>query len=195
MADTNQFLEEVVTNVKQFHAVLEPSTNAIGDVRVSSISAGETHLGAVSGSSVMLDVELALDTNRVPPGGVLVEPVELVDATRTESGCGVVQSIELSSDLAGALDLVLFSECVELGAVGEKVNLGASDALKKLGVVEIVGSDYVSLGSCQSVTIPNIGIGLKSAPDSRSLWIGAVARDVNIGFAKWLNIRLYILLD
>ena len=170
MATTAEIHNEVVAGSKQFHVI---------------------------GESDLLDVTLVLSTDQYASGDVLVVPQEIAGAMRVNGGTGVIQSIEVldKDDQGGILDLVFFSESASLGTINAAVSISDTDAALKLGTVEIVAADYVDFINSQSVTIPNVGIGLKAAADSRSLWIGAISRDTKTYTASGIVLRIFILQD
>jgi len=143
--------------------------------------------------SVLKTVVLSLNTNIYATGETLAETQEVTDALRTVNGCGIIQSIVVQDDddQAGALDLVFFDANTSLGTENSAVSMADNDTI--LGIVSIAAADYADMINSRVATKANVGIGIKAALDSTSIYMGAVSRDAKTYTASGISVRLFIL--
>jgi len=170
----------------------------IGDVDVTSVAAGENHLGQVGGESDIIEITLSLDTGGAyADGDVLAATQEIANAVRVNAGTGILHSIIVldKDDQAQALDLVFLQTNVGIGTENSAVSVTDSNTEEILGVVEVGSNDYVDLVASQIVTKSNVGIVLEAAAGSTSLYVAAISRGTGTYTASGITLKLGILQD
>lgn len=128
----------------------------------------------------VIDVALTTDSDAYAQNDVLAAPQEVENVAVTEGGCVFLQSVRLLDidDNARAIDLWFFDASASMGAENAAIGPSDSDVSDHfLGTVEIAASDYTDLANSQEATIKNIGLALKCAAGTRSIWVGAGYRD------------------
>lgn len=182
------------TMAQSFPVVL-PSDQTVSTV----LTASEVHAGKVGGETALIDVTLSLDTNAYAIGDVLAEAQEVADAMRINGGTGTLQSIAVNSkdDQGFGFDLFFFSGAVTFGTENSAPSLSDADGDKFLARVPIGASELIDLGGTRVASKTGEGLGqvLKSAADSRSIYIAAMAQGAGTYSASGITLRLGILLD
>lgn len=124
------------------------------------------------------DVTLSLDTSAYTAGDVLAAPQEVTGVFVENGGRAVLQSIVLldEDDQAQSIDLVFMNATGSLG--NENAAVGPTDAVAAtiLGIVNVGTADYSDLANSQLATLRNVGLELKAASGTTSLWVGAICR-------------------
>jgi hypothetical protein len=166
----------------------------IGDVDVTSISAGETHVGEVTGNATILDATLSLDTNVYASGDVLADTQEVASAYRVAAGKALLTSVTLNDkdDQGGALDLVFLRSNVTIGTENSAVSISDANADEILGIIQVAAGDWLDLGGCRVATLPasRCGILLTAAAAATSLWIAAISRDTKTYTASGITLHI-----
>ena len=151
-----------------------------GGVTVTKNSGGEFHSADKKLNQLNIDIiELTpgTTTNACSDGEIIWDNEKLENLTATKGGSCVLQSIGLldDDDHGGAIDLVFFNASSSLGTEGGVIDAAdgaVPDAI--LGVVQI--SNYFDGVAWKYGHKENIGLVLKSAADSRDIYVGAVNR-------------------
>lgn len=138
--------------------------------------ANETLEAGLSGT--VIDVTLVLDTNAYADNDVLAVVQEITGVFDYAGGVRTLQSIVLldEDDQAQDIDLVFFNATATLGTINAAVSISDADARKLIGKVSILIADYVDLINSQAAVKTGIGMVMKAAAASTSLWVGAVLR-------------------
>lgn len=146
----------------------------------------------VVGDSDVIPVTLVVDTSIYADNDVLAIPLEVTDFFRTKGGIVTLQSLVLLDEDDEGVDIdVLF-----LNADGSIGNLNAAyapaDAVARtiIGAVSITSSDYVDNANSQLAHKENIGLVMKGASDTTSVWVAAVLRSGTPTFAAASNLSL-----
>ena len=132
----------------------------------------------VVGLSDVIDVTLTAVAEALSDNDVIAAPQEVAGFFRYPGGTAWLHSITLIDEDDQAQDV----ELVFLNATGSIGNEGAAyapaDAVLRtiLGTVLISASDYSDASNGQTATKPNVGLLLKAAESSSSVWIAAVCR-------------------
>lgn len=149
------------------------------------------------GITAYREVTLSLDTSAYADGDLLADVQEIEDAVRIEVGTGILESIILqdNSDQAAALDLFITSLSTTWGTENDAWNI--SDTLGEAIQyhTEIAAADYYDMLNSQRVQIDNIGVGVKAASGSASLYVAAVSRGTPTYAADGLKLKIAILVD
>lgn len=162
-----------------------------------ALPAGENHLGAVGGDTGYVEVTMTLDTNVYASGDVLTDTVSLTNILRKIDGTGLIYSIHLLDEDAQSqsIDVVFFRTNVSLGIKNAAITISDSDAREILGVVNITTSDYVNLVNSSSVTMGNIGIGVKG-DGTDDLFMSMICRSGTPTYtAAGITVKVVVLQD
>lgn len=126
----------------------------------------------------VVDLTLSLDTSAYADGDVLAATQEVASVTRENGGPALLESINLldEDDNGTALDLVFFDANVALGTENSAPNISDANARNILGIVSIATGDYVDLGGARVALKRDLGLILKAASGSRSIYVAAITR-------------------
>ena len=146
----------------------------------------------------LIDVDLVTDTDATADNGVISNPVEIANAVSVNAGTSILQSVQLIDDDAdGAIiDLVFTQVSTNLGTVNGAIDAADSVAASILGVVSI--TSYFDGIAWQIAQKTNIGLVLKAAASTKSIYVGAINRNggaVTKTAADDLHLRLGIVKD
>ena len=149
-------------------------------VSESKVSGGEFHSADKKLNQMNIDIiEITpgTTTNACSDGEIIWDNEKLENLTATKGGSCVLQSITLldDDDHGGAIDLVFFNASSSLGTEGgvlDATDGAVPDAI--LGVVQI--SNYFDGILWQVGHKENIGLVLKSASNSRDIYVAAINR-------------------
>lgn len=139
--------------------------------------AGENHIGAIGGNTVIIDVTLSLDVAAYGAGDVLADTQVVTNALRINDGTGVLQSITVidQDDQKAALNIYLLSANVPMGAENALPSISDVDALNLLSAPIVIGTaDYVDLGGVSLAGKDAIGKVVKAAAGTRNLYVAVV---------------------
>lgn len=163
-----------------------------------SVVAAEAHIGAVGGHTATVSLTFSLDTSAYASGDVLADTQELASALRVADGTGILQSIVLNdkSDQGVAMNIVFLSANRALGTENGAPSISDADADDVLGIIPIAAADWVDLGGCRVATLRNIGLPIKAASGTTSLYVGLVNSTGTPTFAaSGITARIGILQD
>ena len=153
------------------------------------------HLGNVGGECTIVTTVMSLHTDANVANDVLAATQEIAGAVRVNDGTGIIQSIVVQDDddKGAAIDLIFFDANISIGSESAELNMADNDNI--LGTVEIASGDYVDMIDSQHATKTNVGIGIKGATGTRSIYLGIAARNTETYTASGITVRLFILLD
>jgi len=148
--------------------------DSAGDLRPLTINTDGSSI--VVGNSGAVAVTLSLDTSAYGAGDLLADTQEVANAMRVAAGTGGIHSIVLNDkdDQGAELYLVFLSANVSLGTENSAPSITDANADSILGIVPVYTSDWVDLGGCRIATLTNVGLVVKAATGSTSLYIAAV---------------------
>jgi len=140
------------------------------------------------------DMVLVLDTNAYAQHDVLSVAQELELAAGVKGGTVLLQSIVVHDydDNGRALDIVFTDAATALGTINAAIDADDAEAATILGTVRIVADDYDDYINGMQATKLNIGLPLKCAADSTSIWVSTVYRDATGDTYTAAGIRLKI---
>ena len=146
----------------------------------------------------LIDVDLVTDTDATADNGVISNPVEIANAVSVNAGTSILQSVQLidDDDDGAMIDLVFTQVSTNLGTVNGAIDAAASVAASILGVVSI--TSYFDGIAWQIAQKTNIGLVLKAAASTKSIYVGAINRNggaVTKTAADDLHLRLGIVKD
>lgn len=168
----------------------------VSSMDITSIAAGETHIGEVSAKSAVVSVTLTLDTSQYANGDLLADTQALTDVMRVSGGTGVLYAatvIDLD-DQAGALDIFVLDTNCSAGTENSAVSIADSCADDILGGFEIASGDYLDLGNSRIATVsPSFLVGSTAGIDE--LWFFVVSRDTITYTVNGIVLKFHFLLD
>ena len=128
----------------------------------------------------IIDVDLTTLAAAIANDEVISQGIELADALTIPAGSGIIQSITLNSDDAEtpAIDLVFSQVSDDISSavsatVGDDEDID-SIAANILGFVSL--TNYTNLVDCVTATKTNIGMVIKAAASSTSIYVHAINR-------------------
>ena len=157
-----------------------------------------THHGLESN---VLEVTLSLDTNIYASGDVLAATQEMANAVRVNGGTAVLQSLVLldKDDQGGALDLLILQTTQDIGTENAAHAISDDEADEILTIIPIAAGDYYDLTNSMLVrknsSDSGMGMVLKAAAGSTSLFIAAISKGAKTYTASGINLKLGLLLD
>ena len=127
-------------------------------------------------ASHIADVTFSLDTSAYASGDVLADTQEIASAVRLDGGAGVLQSIKLvdKSDQGVAMSVVILAANHSLGTENSAPDITDAECDDVLGIVDVAASDWKDLGGARVATVTGIGLPVKAAAESTSLYIGLI---------------------
>ena len=166
----------------------------------------ETRIGRFSAAEKLnsmavdlIDVIPTCDTDAIPNDDVIFDWVEIPNAVAVTGGSAIIQSIHLLDRAlkSATIDIFFQTDNTTLGTLGGNPSLSDNDAGDMLGFTTL--SSYSALGTGNSVcTKTNVGIVVKAASDTRSIYMAAINRsggDINAYGANSLRFRIGIVKD
>jgi len=171
----------------------------IGDVDVTSISAGENHLGEVGGKTAVRSVTLSTDTSAYASGDLIADTQQIDGFFRKADGTGVINSINIiDEDAQGvALYIIFMSTSTSLGTENSAPNISDANLTAGFqGIVSVATTDYVTVSGTKVATIKNIGLPVQAVSGTDDLYIAVLNGTGTPTFtASGLEMRIGVLLD
>ena len=148
----------------------------------------------------VITVTPTIETSTIDAHDVLFNPIEIPNAVAVNDGTSILQSIclidqtDTSTDAGVSIDLVFTQDDTVLGSLDAAVS-GADSVLDGiLGIISI--TNYADMINGQVATKNNIGLVLKGASSSTSIYVGGVIREAGTArAADAIDIRLGIVKD
>ena len=171
----------------------------IGDVDVTSISAGENHLGEIGGKTAVVAVTLSTDTSAYASGDLIADTQQIDAFFRKTDGTGVINSINIiDEDAQGvALYVIFMSTSTSLGTENSAPNISDANLTAGFqGIVAVATTDYVTISGAKVATIRNIGLPVKAVSGTDDIYIAVLNETGTPTFtATGLEMRIGVLLD
>jgi hypothetical protein len=169
-------------------------------VTVSSITAGETHIGEVGGATVVVEVTPTVSTSAYAAGDLIGTKLTFTDAARVAGGSGVVLSAALT-DLDKQdkeTDLILFDTNPSNTTFTDNAafDVHDTDLLDVIGVVTFDVADYTDFSDNSVATDKNLGIGF-NLTSGQDLYGALIARGTPTysTTADAISTRIFVLQD
>ena len=127
---------------------------------------------------------------------VLFDYVEIPNAVAVAGGSAIIQSINLldEDDQGGLIDLVFQSDNTALGTIDAAVSITDANARDIQGSVSM--TNYLDGIAWQMSTKNNIGLTVKAASDSTSLYVAGVVRTDSLTYtASGIQLKIGIVKD
>ncbi len=146
----------------------------IGDVDVTSISAGENHLGEVGGKSAYRVITMSTDTGAYASGDLIADTQQYDAFFRKADGTGVINTITVTEkDAQGAAFYIIFHRTsTSMGTENSAPNI--SDANLVAGIQHIVTvatTDFVTVSGTKIATLKNLGLPVMAVSGTDDLYI------------------------
>ena len=125
----------------------------------------------------LIDVTLTTDAEAHADNDVIAQSIEIPNAVSVLGGSAIIQSVMLldEDDEAPIVDLIFQTDNTALASdEGEVINISEANARDILGFVNI--SSWSDLVACQIAVKSNIGLVVKAASTTKSIWVHAVNR-------------------
>ena len=125
----------------------------------------------------LIDVTLTTDAEAHADNDVIAQSIEIANAVAVEGGSAIIQSIMLldEDDEAPRVDLIFQTDNTALASdEGEAINISDTNARDILGFVNV--SNWSDLIGCQIAVKTNVGLVVKAASDTKSIYVHAVNR-------------------
>ena len=125
----------------------------------------------------LIDVTLTTDAEAHADNDVIAQSIEIPNAVAVKGGSAIIQSVMLldEDDEAPSVDLIFQTDNTALASdEGEAINISDANARDILGFVNV--SNYTDLIGCQVAVKTNIGLVVKAASTTKSIWVHAVNR-------------------
>jgi len=125
----------------------------------------------------LIDVTLTTDAEAHADNDVIAQSIEIPNAVSVDGGSAIIQSVMLldEDDEAPAVDLIFQTDNTALASdEGEVINISDANARDILGFVNV--SSWSDLVGCQIAVKSNIGLVVKAASTTKSIWVHAVNR-------------------
>lgn len=152
--------------VKSVPVHLTAGAAAIGSVAVSSIAAGETHLGEVGGNATAIVVTPTIGAAAFTANDIVGGKLTLTSALRVSGGSGELTNLLLVDASKQNVPLNVFIFNADLAgtyADNAAEAVTAADWLKCIGAISILGADYITLANASLVSLGGIGMAVKAA--------------------------------
>ena len=152
-----------------------------------------------------IDVTLTTDIETHANGDVITLPIEIENAVSVKGGRGIIQSLILTNGdnslESPAIELMFASETMDVSTTpdeGEAVGIEDADLTKLCGSTTVSNWSLVNTSKAEIATKSNIGLVVKAASTSTSIFVIAICRDAS-GFRASattdLKLRLGIIKD
>lgn len=140
-------------------------------------SKGEV-IGNVGGLTHIVEVTLSVSTSAYTANDLMADAQEIANAVRNPGGTAILQSVHVldKDDEGAAFDIYLTDVSTSWGTENAEVAVSDAVAGSILGSVSVAASDYTDLVNSKEATIKNIGLPVKAAEESTSLYVACVAR-------------------
>lgn len=127
---------------------------------------------------MIVSIRPTLDTSAYADGEVLFAATKLADVVIDPMSEVMLHSVAVTdiSDQNAAFDLLFFSSSVTMGTLNAAVSISDADALLHVGRVQVATSDYYDLGGADVASIGSLGRIMRTAHESRDLWVAGVSR-------------------
>jgi hypothetical protein len=157
----------VVSVLKQISASVQGATPA-----------GEAFVGQTGGSGDVLDVTLSLDTSAYADGDVMADTQSVASAFRVATGQLTLNSVVVldEDDQGVGFDIIFLDTNNSLGTENSAPNISDANARTIIGRVNVSASDFIDLGGSRLASISGIGLKMKAASGSTTLYVGTIVR-------------------
>ena len=154
----------------------------------------EAGFAKVTGEIDILEITLSPGiAGALTAGDVACDTQEIPNAVRVNGGRAALQSITLldQADQGISCRLVFLSRNVSLGTEDAAVSISAANAVHILG--EVTLPTYADLINSRLAVVTSVGLILRAAPESRSIYVAMVTNGTPTYTADCLKLKLGLL--
>lgn len=126
--------------------------------------------------TVVRSLTLSLDTSAYANGDVIAATQELTDAVKGIDGWGTIESLTVidNDDNGQVFDVWIMDSNVAMGTENAAPNISDTNALYILGKIPVAAADYVDLGGSKVASLRNVGLPIKPADGTTSIYVAVV---------------------
>jgi hypothetical protein len=124
----------------------------------------------------VITVTPTCDTSAYSSGDLIFDSVEVANAVRTKGDAALLESVTIldKDDQGSAFYLVFANAATDFGTLNGAPDPDDTECATVLGWIAVTASDYLDLGGAKVATLRGLGLLLKAAADSTSLYVAAV---------------------
>ena len=130
----------------------------------------------VGTSDIVVPVTPTLDTNAYASGDLLFDSTAVADAVRAAGGTALLESVTVidKDDQGVAFTLLIANAETDFGTLNAAPDPDDTEAATVIGHVAVATTDYVDLGGARVACVKNIGLMVKAAAGSTTLYVAGV---------------------
>lgn len=123
-------------------------------------------------------VDAPTETDAYANGDLVFAPIEIPDVTLGKGDSLLLDSVKIinNDDLAPPMDLIFLGSAVDIGAVNAAASVPDAASAVYLATVKFTAANYTDLGDIRVAEKKDIGEIIRSADDSKSIWVAGIAR-------------------
>ena len=145
----------------------------------------------------LIDVDPTSEAASNADGDVIFTFTEIPNCVSVEAGSCLLHSVQLldDDDIGGKIDLVFQTDSTTLGTIGAAVSESDANAGDILGFVTL--ETYFDGINWQMSSKTNIGLVLKAAASTKSIWVAGVNRNGGAvtNTANGIHLRIGVIKD
>lgn len=171
----------------------------IGDVDVTSIAAGENHLGKFGGETVVVTPTVTVSASPdYSSGDSIGGKITLTNAVRVSGGTGVLQSIVITDKANQSPEgtILIFDADPSAATITDNAAfVFSTDVTKVIASVPVVTADYATINSTSVATLSNLGRVVKAASGTSLYAAFVTTTAANLASTSDIGLRFTILQD
>lgn len=164
----------------------------IGDVDVTSIAAGENHLGAIGGNSTVIDLTVASAAAAYVSGDLIGAELTIAGAARINGGTGKITGITLSDYALQSVQGELWITDTAVAEPADNAAWTISDAESATVVAVIPFALYYASALNSVAPVGNLSIPFKCTAGVTALYCCFVTRGAPTYIANGLHLKIFI---
>ena len=124
----------------------------------------------------VITVTPVCDTNAYSAGDLIFDAVEVPLAVREPGGTAILQTLVIldKADQQVPFTLIVANAATDFGTINSAPDPDDTECQTVIGWVPVAASDYIDLGGADIACICNIGLLVKAAAGTRSIWLAAM---------------------
>jgi hypothetical protein len=148
-------------------------------------------------ATTVIEVVTTCPAAAVHDNDVVADTQEIANAVRVDGGTGVIHSLVVhdATDSGPELDIIFLQTNEGVGTENAAVDMSDAEAREILGIVNIATGDWVDLINGQLATKTSVGLVIKAAAASTSIYVAIVTRDAFTSIAASFVLQVGILQD
>lgn len=126
--------------------------------------------------TVVRSLVMSLDTSAYANGDVIAATQELPDAVKMLDGGAMIESLTVidKDDNGQVFDVWIMDSNVAMGTENSAPNISDANAAYILGKIPVAAADYVDLGGAKVASLRNVGLPIKPADGTSSIYVAIV---------------------